>query len=289
MIDARTELYGIIGNPVRHSLSPAIHNRAFKQLDWNAVYLAFEVRDLEEAMKGIRGLGMRGVSVTIPFKTEVVPLLDKVEGLARKIGAVNTIVNRRGKLIGYNTDCDGALEALEETMSLRGKKIVLIGAGGAARAIGFGLKERDCYLIVVNRSKKGERLSKELKCEYLPLSSFVRTKAGELEVDVIINATSLGMFPRDGETPVPKGLLKKGMTVMDIVYQPLRTRFLQEAKQRGCVTLNGLEMLVRQAAAQFEIWTGRNLEIGQIKKALFRTLEGKPKKTRLGELNKRKG
>jgi len=289
MIDARTELYGIIGNPVRHSLSPAIHNQAFKQLDWNAVYLAFEVRDLEEAMKGIRGLGMKGVSVTIPFKTEVVPLLDKVEGLARKIGAVNTIVNRRGKLIGYNTDCDGALEALEEKMSLRGKKIVLIGAGGAARAIGFGLKERDCYLIFVNRSKKGERLSKELGCEYLPLSSFVRMKAGELEADAIINATSLGMFPRDGETPVPKGLLKKGMTVMDIVYQPLRTRLLQEAKQRGCVTLNGLEMLVRQAAAQFEIWTGRNLEIGQIKKALFRTLEGKAKKTRLGGLNKGKG
>ncbi len=289
MIDAQTELYGIIGNPVHHSLSPAIHNRGFKQYGWNAVYLAFEVKDLEEALKGIRELGVKGVSVTIPFKTEVVPLLDRVEGLARKIGAVNTIVNRAGKLIGYNTDCDGALEALEEKMSLRGKRVFLIGAGGAARAIGFGLKERHCRLIIVNRSKRGERLSKELGCQYLPLSSLGRKKTGELEADVIINATSLGMYPRDRETPIPKRLLKKGMTVMDIVYQPLRTRLLREAKQRGCIIVNGLEMLMRQAAAQFEIWTGRRLEIGQIKKALLGTLEGKPKKTHLSGLDKGKG
>jgi shikimate dehydrogenase len=289
MIDAQTELYGVIGNPVHHSLSPAIHNRAFRQLGWNAVYLAFEVKDLEEALRGIRGLGVRGVSVTIPFKTAVVPLLDKVEALARKIGAVNTIVNQGGKLIGYNTDCDAALKALEEKMNLRGKTIVLVGAGGAARAIGFGLKEKDCHLIVVNRSKKGERLSKELGCEYLPLSSLVKMKAGELEADVIINATSLGMYPREGETPIPKGLLKKRMMVMDIVYQPSRTKLLQEAKQRGCVTVNGLEMLMRQAAAQFEIWTGRSLEIGQMKKALLRTLEGKLAKPRFVGLKKGKG
>jgi len=290
MIDARTELYGVIGNPVHHSLSPAIHNRAFKQLGWNAVYLAFEVKDLEEAMKGIRGLGVKGVSVTIPFKTEIVPLLDKVEGLARKIGAVNTIVNQGGKLIGYNTDSDGALRALEGKMNLRGRKIVLLGAGGAARAIGFGLKEKDCHLIIVNRSKKrGESLSRGLGCDYLPLSSLDKMKAEELEADVIINATSLGMYPRGGETPIPKGLLKKGMTVMDVVYQPLWTRLLREAKERGCVTVNGLEMLVRQAAAQFEIWTGRRLEVGQIKKDLLRTLRGEPTKPRSVGLKEGKG
>jgi shikimate dehydrogenase len=289
MIDARTELYGVIGNPVHHSLSPAIHNRAFKQIGWNAVYLAFEVKDLEEALRGIRGLGVRGVSVTIPFKTAVVALLDKVEGLAKKIGAVNTIVNRAGKLIGYNTDCDGALEALEEKISLRGKKVVLVGAGGAARAIGFGLKERHCRLIVFNRSKKGEKLGKELGCQYLPLSFLAKMKVGELEADVIINATSLGMYPRDGETPIPKGLLKKGMMVMDIVYQPLWTRLLREAKQRGCITVNGLEMLMRQAAAQFEIWTGRRLETGQIEKAFLGILEEKPAKTRSVGLKKGEG
>jgi shikimate dehydrogenase len=285
MIDAETELYGVIGNPVHHSLSPIIHNGAFKRLGWNAVYLAFEVKNVEEAVRGIRGLGVRGVSVTLPFKTKVIPFLDKVEGLAKKIGAVNTIVNRRGKLIGYNTDCDGALEALEEKMDLGGKRVVLLGAGGAARAMGFGLKERGLRLIVVNRSKeRGQALSKELRCDYLPISFLVRMKAGELEADVIINATSLGMYPRDGKTPIPKELLKKGMMVMDIVYQPLQTKLLREAKEKGCVTVDGLEMLIRQGMAQFEIWTGRKLEIGQIKKDLSRALIREPTKTRSARL-----
>jgi shikimate dehydrogenase len=273
MIDTRTELYGVIGNPVRYSLSPMIHNDVFKRLGRNAVYLAFEVKNLEEALRGIRGLGLMGVSVTIPFKTEVVPFLDKVEGLAKKIGAVNTIVNRGGKLIGYNTDCEGALGALEEEMSLRGKRVVLLGAGGAARAIGFGLKGRGCQLIISNRSKKrGEVLSKELECDYLPISSLVRMKAGDFEADVVINATSLGMVPRDRETPISRKLLKEGMVVMDIVYQPLQTRLLREAKEKGCLTINGLEMLIRQGVAQIEIWTGERLEIKQIRKDLFRTL-----------------
>ena len=280
MMDAQTELYGVIGNPVRHSLSPMIHNGAFRRLGWNAVYLAFEVKNVEEALRGIRGLGVRGVSVTIPFKTEVLPFLDKIEGLAKKVGAVNTIINRRGRLIGYNTDCEGALEALEEKMDLRGKRVVLLGAGGAARAIGFGLKERGVPLIVVNRSKeRGWALSKELRCNYLPISSLARMKEGELEADILINATSLGMVPRDGETPIPKKFLKKGMVVMDIVYEPLQTRLLREAKEKGCVTVDGLEMLIRQGMAQFEIWTGRRLKIGEIRKDLRRALEREFAKT----------
>ena len=280
MMDAQTELYGVIGNPVRHSLSPMIHNGAFRRLGWNAVYLAFEVKNIEEALRGMRGLGVRGVSVTIPFKTEVLPFLDKIEGLAKKVGAVNTIINRRGRLIGYNTDCEGALEALEEKMDLRGKRVVLLGAGGAARAIGFGLKERGVPLIVVNRSKeRGWALSKELRCNYLPISSLARMKEGELETDILINATSLGMYPRDGETPIPKKFLKKGMVVMDIVYEPLQTRLLREAKEKGCVTVDGLEMLIRQGMAQFEIWTGRRLKIGEIRKDLRRALEREFAKT----------
>jgi shikimate dehydrogenase len=279
MIDARTELYGVIGNPVQHSLSPMIHNDVFKRMGRNAVYLAFEVKNLEEALIGIRGLEVKGVSVTIPFKTEVVPFLDKVEGLANKIGAVNTIVNRGGKLIGYNTDCDAALGALEEKMNLRGKKVVLLGAGGAARAIGFGLKGKGCQFIISNRSKKrGERLSKELGCDYLPISSLARMKAGDFESDVVVNATSLGMVPRDGETPIPKKLLKEGMMVMDIVYQPLQTRLLREAKEKGCLTINGLEMFIRQGVAQIEIWTGERLEIKQIRKDLFRALRERIRK-----------
>jgi len=271
MINGRTELYGIIGNPIRHSLSPMIHNGAFKRLGWNAVYLAFEVKNLEEALRGIRELGVRGVSVTHPFKTKVIPFLDKVEKLAKKIGAVNTIVHRGGRLIGYNTDCDGALEALEEKMSLRGKRVVLLGAGGAARAIGFGLMERDCQLIIANRSRdRGEALGRELNCHFIPMSSLVKMKAGELEADVMINATSVGMFPRNKKTPVPKRLLKQGMMVMDIVYEPLQTKLLREAKEKGCLTINGLEMLVRQGAAQFEIWTGRRPDLKQMRNDLYK-------------------
>ena len=274
MIDAQTELYGVIGDPIRHSLSPLIHNGVFERLGRNAIYLAIEVKDIEDALRGVRGLGVRGVSVTIPFKTEVIPFLDKVEGLAKKIGAVNTIVNRGGKLIGYNTDCDGAVKALEEKINLRGKRVLVLGAGGAARAIGFGLKGRECQLVVSNRSeKKGEDLSRELKCHFLPMSSLFKMTAGELEADILINATSVGMYPRQRETPFPKRLFEEGMMVMDIVYQPLQTRLLREAKAKKCLTINGLEMLVRQGLAQLTIWTGRRLEIGQIRDELYKTLK----------------
>ncbi len=269
MIDAQTQLYGIIGNPVRHSLSPIIHNGAFRRMGLNAVYLAFEVKNLKEAITGIRGLGIRGVSVTIPFKTEVIPLLDVVDDVARRIGAVNTIVNEGERLIGYNTDWTGAVEALEEKVDIRGKKVVLLGAGGSARAIAFGLKERGCQVMIVNRSEeKSELLAKELGLIHCPPSSIE-----ELEGDIVINTTSVGMFPDVSETPFSKVVLKKGMTVMDIVYRPLWTRFLQEAEQRGCVTIDGLEMLVHQGAAQLEIWTGKKPEIGQIKEDLRQAMK----------------
>ena len=268
MIDAQTQLYGVIGNPVRHSLSPIIHNGAFRRMGLNAVYLAFEVKDLKEAINGIRGLGIRGVSVTIPFKTEVIPFLDKVEDVAEKIKAVNTIVNKGGKLIGYNTDWCGVLEALEEKVDLKGKRVVLLGAGGAARAIGFALKRRDCEVIVSNRTMdKGAVLAKELMCIHRPLSSIEGLKA-----DVIINATPVGMHPYKEESPLPKKVLKKGMTLMDIVYRPLQTKLLREAEAIGCLTINGLEMLSRQGAAQLEIWTGKRPEMAKIKEDLCQTL-----------------
>jgi len=174
---------------------------------------------------------------------------------------------------------------LEEKINLSGKKIVLLGAGGAARAIGFGLKERDCQLIIANRSRdRGEALSRELQCHYLPLSSLFRMKSGDLEADVMINATSLGMSPQERESPVPKGLFKEGMMVMDIVYQPLQTKLLREAEEKGCLTINGLEMLVRQGAIKFEIWTGRRPEIRQIKEDLRRVLEGESPKAQSAKL-----
>lgn len=269
MIDAQTQLYGIIGNPVWHSLSPIIHNGAFRRMGLNAVYLAFEVKDLKEALSGIRELGIRGVSVTLPFKNQIIPFLDKVEDVAGKIKAVNTLLNEGEKLTGYNTDWRGALEALEEKVDLNGKRVVLLGAGGAARAIGFALKTRDCEVIISNRTiDRGAGLAKELMCIHQPLSSIEG-----LDVNVIINATSAGMYPCDEGSPLPKKVLKKGMTVMDIVYRPLQTKLLRDAEEIGCQTINGLEMLSHQGAAQLEIWTGKRPSVLQIKNDLRRALQ----------------
>ncbi len=226
MIDAETHLYAVLGNPVRHSLSPALHNGAFRRMGLNAVYLAFEVQNLPEAIAGIRGLGIRGVSVTIPFKAEIISLLDEVDETARKIKAVNTILNRDGRLIGYNTDWSGAIEALEQKVRLEGKRVLLLGAGGAARAIGYGLKRRRAEILLCNRSlQKGKALAEEIGCAWKPLSA-----AKDFEADLLINATSVGMHPYGRVSPVPKAILRQGMTVMDIVYRPLRTRLLRETE-----------------------------------------------------------
>ncbi len=269
MIDGQTQLYGVIGNPVRHSLSPVIHNRAFRRIGMNAVYLPFEVDHLDEAMRGIRGLGFRGISVTLPFKTDVISFLDGLDDAAKKMKAVNTIRNEKGKLIGYNTDGCGAVEALEEKVSLQGRRVLLLGAGGAARAIAFALKERSCQVLIHNRSQdKAQALAGELG--FLSLSCL---SSGELDdVQVIVNATAVGLHPHDSESPLPKGLLRPGMTVMDIVYRPLRTRLLAEAEDCGCHTIDGIEMLARQGAAQLQIWTGRKFEVQQIREDLRKAL-----------------
>lgn len=153
-IDQYTELYGVAGNPVRHSLSPAVHNAAFNELGINAVYLAFESNNIHDCVQGMRGLPVRGMSVTIPYKTEVIPMLDELDSFAEKIGAVNTVVNRGGCLTGYNTDALGAYNALNRRVETRGKRCIILGAGGAARAIGYALKQNGVYVLIANRSKK---------------------------------------------------------------------------------------------------------------------------------------
>jgi shikimate dehydrogenase len=241
----------------------------------NAAYLAFEVEDVKNAISGIRGLGILGVSVTMPFKLSVIPFLDQLDILTERIGSVNTITNRAGKLIGHNTDLFGALTPLEEKIDLNGTKVILLGAGGSARAIGYGLKERGCRVAIFNRSsEKGAKLAEELGYPHYPLSTLNTMEGDSLEADVLINTTPLGMYPNETETPFPKRLLRKGMIVMDIVYQPLRTRLLQEAEDQGCETIDGLEMLAYQGAAQLEIWTGQNPDSDQIKADLRRVFGG---------------
>ncbi len=270
MIDAHTRVYGVIGHPVRHSLSPIIHNGVFRRMGLNAAYLAFEVNDLTGALRGIRGLGVQGASVTIPYKTQIIPLLDALEETAARIQAVNTIVRRESKLIGYNTDWVGAVESLEERIALPGKKVILLGAGGAARAIAFGLKGKGAEVTILNRSpEKAASLALELEVAWQPLSLL-----GQMRADVLVNATSVGMHPQEGASPVPMAvdLLREGMVVMDIVYQPLQTKLLKDAEERGCQTLDGLEMLARQAAGQVEIWTGEKPGIEPIREDLRKAL-----------------
>jgi len=267
MLSSNTLIYGIIGNPVRHSLSPIIHNKAFKRIGKDAVYLTFEVNDLQDAIKGIRALGIRGVSVTIPFKSEVISYLDEVEQTAKKIKAVNTILNNEGVLIGYNTDWIGAIEALKEMTDLDGKRVLILGAGGSARAVVYGLKESGSHVIITNRSpSKAKELAEEFGCMYLE-------NALILGVDIVINCTPVGMYPMEKETPLPKEALREGMIVMDLVYYPLRTRLLKEAEEMGCKTIDGLSMLSHQAALQFRLWTGIKPNIREIKNDLKEALE----------------
>ena len=251
-INRNTDLYGVIGHPLGHSLSPIMHNAAFLAKGLNAVYLAFETKEIGDALKGMRALGIKGMSVTIPHKSSVIPLLDHVDRLAERIGAVNTIVNDKGRLVGHNTDGLGALKALKEKTEVFGKTCLILGAGGAARAIGYILKEQGVDLILANRSHaRGEELADFLACPFIPLE-----KATDVQVDLLIQTTSVGMYPHDKDSIVSSDALNPGTVVMDIVYNPIETKLLSIAKGRGCVTINGLGMFIRQGAEQFRLWTG---------------------------------
>ncbi|MBI5584702.1 MAG: shikimate dehydrogenase [Deltaproteobacteria bacterium] len=252
MIDRQTQLYGVIGYPLGHTLSPVLHNAAFQAVGLNAVYLAFETGDLRGALAGMRALGIRGLSVTIPHKTAVIPLLDEVDELAEKIGAVNTISNREGRLIGSNTDALGALKALHEKTELAGKRGLIVGAGGAARAIGFLLKEQGVRLTLANRSQeKGKALADFLDCPCVSLEEI-----GKVQPDLLVQTTPVGMFPRPDDCLLKPKDLKKGMVVMDVIYNPLETRLLRLARERGCIPISGLTMFMHQGAEQFRLWTG---------------------------------
>ena len=261
-------IYAVFGNPVRHSLSPVMHNSALAQTGLDGLYLPFRVEDIAAAVNGVRGLGMRGVSITIPHKIGVMKYLDQIDALAGEIGAVNTIVNRRGTLYGFNSDCTGAIKALTEKTGIRGKTVAMIGAGGAARAVGFGIRQEGGRLTVLNRSQeRGESLAADLDCEFKPLADVRR-----LPYSIIINATSAGMTPQESDTPVNAGLLEHGTVVMDLVYNPLQTRLLQEAKKKGCTIIDGVAMFVHQGAVQFEMWTGRKAPVDVMRKVVLEAL-----------------
>ena len=266
-ITAATRLCAIIGNPIGHSLSPLVHNAAFQHLGLDYVFVAFQVERLREAVTGIAALGLKGVSVTIPHKVEVMAYLDEIEPVARRIGAVNTIANRDGKLVGYNTDWSGAMRALQDKIALQGKTAVVLGAGGAARAIAFGLKEKGADPVILNRTvSKAEALASGLKCRFGGIELIEK-----LSFDLVINATSVGMSPDADRTPLDKAVLKDAL-VFDTVYNPLKTRLIREAEENGCATVTGLEMFVNQAALQFELWTGQTAPLDIMKKVTAQEL-----------------
>jgi shikimate dehydrogenase len=242
-----------------------MHNSAFEALGLNKVYVAFPATNAAKALAGCRALGVHGLSVTIPHKEEVLAHIDSIDPVAEKIGAVNTLVFDADKKIhGLNTDWIGANRALAEKLDLHGKRILLLGAGGSAKAIGFGLLEAGARVILASRTEgRVKTLAGILACDWIHLAEIDTVQA-----DCLVNATSVGMRPLENASLVPAGSLGKFPLVMDIVYAPLETRLLREAKSAGCEVINGLSMLLHQGAAQFEAWTGQDAPVAVMRAAL---------------------
>ncbi len=263
-IDADTDLFCVLGDPVGHSLGPLMHNAAFAHTGYNGVYVAFRVTAIAAAVAGMRALGIRGASITLPHKVAALAHVDEADEGARKIGAVNTLLNRGGRVCARNTDSQGAVRALAARTPLAGSRIAVIGAGGAARAVAFGLAAEGGRVVIVNRGRdRGEALAGELGVDFIPLGDL-----GRLQARILVNTTPVGMAPARGATPVPEGCLQSGMVVMDAVYNPVRTRLLIEAERRGCATVDGVEMFVHQGALQFEWWTGLRAPLDVMRRAV---------------------
>jgi len=284
VISGKTRLCGIIGDPVEHTMSPVMHNAAFRQMGVDYLYVPFKVKqeELAKAIDGVRALNIRGLNVTIPHKVTVIQFLDKLDHLAEKIGAVNTIVNDDGVLTGYNTDGAGFLQALlEKGIEPRGKNIVILGAGGASRAISFSLADRGGNLVILNRaleldwaeelaSRISQIFAKEVEALELNRENLARVLD---RANIVVNATSVGMTPNIDETPVTSDLLKPGLIVFDIVYNPIKTRLLREAEAAGARTISGLDMLVWQGALAFEKWTGLKAPVELMREEVIKVLE----------------
>lgn len=263
-MDSHTVLYGVIGDPIRHSKSPIMLNRAFLERGINGAYAAFHVSpdQLELAIAGIRGLGFRGLNVTIPHKIEVMAFLDEIHEGARAAGAVNTIVNNEGQLIGYNTDGIGYVRSLKEEVepALAGKTIVVLGAGGAARGILWALaQEQPKAILLANRT---EERAIELAAFFSPDAGIRAIPWDTLQdacayADVVINTTSVGMSPNIDAVPIDPSWLKSGSVASDLIYNPLKTAFLKQAEAKGCRIHGGLGMFIYQGAYAFEYWTGQ--------------------------------
>jgi shikimate dehydrogenase/3-dehydroquinate dehydratase type I len=244
--------YVLLGNPVAQSLSPLMHNAALKEMGIDGRYSAFCVSNLESALCGIKGMNIRGASVTIPYKVSIMEYLDEIDEDALNIGAVNTIVNNNGRLIGYNTDWLGLMVTIKELMPIKDQTFVIIGAGGTARAAVYGIIKEGGLPIIVNRTiAKGKSLSNKFKCPFYSFADLVKIKA-----DFLINTTPIGMYPNTDQSPVETSMLTGYKYVIDVIYNPQKTKLLCDAEAQGCRIVSGLDMFVHQGAEQLKLWTG---------------------------------
>ncbi|MDR2579491.1 MAG: shikimate dehydrogenase [Fibromonadaceae bacterium] len=254
MINGKTKILGVLGYPVEHTKSPAIHNALLKSCGINAVYLPLPVeKNLENAIAGFRAMEFAGANVTIPFKEQVLPFLDYISPVSKATGSVNTLYWESGKLCGTSTDGLGALRNLEEAgIEIKGKNIAMLGSGGAAKALAYAFLEEGGAASLKIFSIEAEKWNLQLK--NLSLHNFDEVKKYKSSIDFLCNATPLGMHPNINESPVDKSIFRQDMAVYDIVYNPLKTKFLQEAEEAGCKTLGGIGMLIHQGLESFKLW-----------------------------------
>jgi shikimate dehydrogenase len=265
-INPKTKVFALIGNPVSHSMSPAIHNAAFMKLNIDSLYVAFQVEDVKSALAGMRALdNFKGMSVTIPHKIEVMQYVDEIPEVDRHIGSINTVVKEDGKLIGFNTDGPGALKAIVDAgVELAGKKVLMLGAGGAARAIAFTLAKKgnidELVLLDINEEFLNN-LTGDLRNGTEATITPGMLDAAAIEehmgsADLIVNCTPVGMHPKEDASLVPDHLFKPGQVVFDVVYNPLETKMLRQARAKGLTVIQGVEMFINQAILQFERFAG---------------------------------
>jgi shikimate dehydrogenase len=283
IVSGKTRVCAVIGEPIDHSLSPVIQNAAFCALNIDCVYTAFRVNssDIANALSGIRALGVLGLNVTMPHKEAVIAYLDWIDETAKFLNSVNTIHHKDGKLLGYSTDGIGALRALKENgANPQGKRVLILGAGGAARSIAYSLIQEADELFILNRTvSEAKKLAETLKHKFDK-----KISAGSLSpeiikekiraTDILLNTTSVGMNPNINQSLIEPDNLESNLTVMDIIYNPHDTQLIKDAKAVGAKVVNGIEMLIYQGATAFEIWTGQQAPIPVMRKALLEQYSG---------------
>jgi len=262
--------FALFGNPVGHSLSPRMHRAACEEMGITARYESYRVENAGEIVPMMKSLGIDGASVTLPFKEAIIGGLDEITASARTIGAVNTIINREGMLIGDNTDWIGLVRDLKDYMQIKGKTFAILGAGGMARAAVFGLLQEGGIPVIFNRTReRGAALARAFNSLSLPLDAL-----DDFRAEALIQTTPVGMAPNTDRTPLRKEILTNFHYVMDAIYNPLTTKLLRDAQEMDCLTINGVGLFIHQGAEQIRIWTGREPSLATMRQTVLAALQG---------------